>query len=110
MLKIGLYFLPPKFSGKRLLCSEAVLSPKFPNNKFAIASKDNTIRIWDQTTFECFTILQDHSDIVYGLAVKNNQTFISISADKTIKVWDINSFSKVSTTLTSANLYSLAIY
>jgi len=57
-----------------------------PNNMFASASWDKTIKIWDQTTFECIFILNDHSNSVLNLVVVRNEYLISISFDQSIKV------------------------
>jgi len=60
-----------------------------PNNMFASASNDNSIRIWDQTTFECIYVLNSLTDFINNLIVIQNEYLISISDDQSFIVWDI---------------------
>ena len=79
-----------------------------PNNMFASASDDSYIRICDQITFQCIYIL--NGNITTGL-VAISEYLISISVDQSNIVWDIsNSFSKITTTQTSAALFSIALF
>ena len=81
-----------------------------PNNMFASSSQDYSIAIWNTTSFECITVLRDHTDSVESLIVYQNRHLISISHDKMILIWDIyNSFKRITTTQTSAKLYSLTL-
>jgi len=61
-----------------------------PNNRFASASDDKSIRVWNQNNLECILILSEHNAFIKQLAVLNFG-FVSISANKAI-VWDISSF------------------
>ena len=86
--------------------SLAVLS----NNMFASASNDNSIRIWDQNTFECLNVLKDHKNYVNSLVVIRNEYLISVSSDQSIIFGDIlNNFTKLTTTKTDAGLFSVAL-
>ena len=82
-----------------------------PNNMFASASYDYSIRIWNQNTFECINVLNGHTYAVNGLAIDQNEYLISISSDQSIIFWDIlNNFSRLTTTKTAKPLYSLALF
>ncbi len=83
-----------------------------PNNSFASASQDNSIRIWNQNTFEIIRNLTDHTNSVRGLAALKNGHFVSISADKTAIVWDSSSFTKlrIITTNSFYGFYSVCSY
>ncbi|KAL0001561.1 hypothetical protein SO802_015342 [Lithocarpus litseifolius] len=50
------------------------------------SSKDHTIRVWDNETFQCIEMLSGHTDIVTALICCNNY-LLSSSLDRTIKVW-----------------------
>jgi WD40 repeat protein len=78
---------------------------------FASASSDNSIRIWNQNTFECIKILKGHTKGVDILIAVRNEYLISVSKDQSIIVWDIkNNFLIITTTKTDVNLYSLALF
>jgi len=82
-----------------------------PNNIFASASYDKTIKIWDQTSFECIYNLNGHTDFVNSLVVVRNEYLISISNDQSIIFWDIlNNFTRLTTTKTAENFYSIALF
>ena len=82
-----------------------------PNNMFASASDDSSIRIWDQTVFKCVHILNDHKESVSSLVAFQNEKLISISDDKTMIVWDIlSSFSMLSTIQTPKALLSIVLF
>ncbi len=80
-----------------------------PNNMFASASGDKTIRIWDQAELECIRILTGHT--VSGLAVVENEYLVSISDDTAI-VWDSYSFSKIASVNSTAvnGFFSVCTY
>ncbi len=62
-------------------------------------SRDNTVRIWEFATGRALSILEEHKNYVYSVAVNSNGKYLfSGSMDKTIKVWDLKDFS-VSQTL-----------
>ncbi len=78
---------------------------------FASASWDKTISIWDQTTFKCIYILNDHTSYVTSLVVVRNEYLISTSFDQSIIVWDIkNNFIRLTTIKTDKVLYSIALF
>ena len=57
-------------------------------------SSDNTIKIWDLSTFELVASLEGHTDNVNCVAV-SNKYIISGSYDNTIKIWDLFTFKLV---------------
>ena len=78
---------------------------------FASSHLDKSIRIWDETTFECNYVLNGHTDSVKSLVVLRNEYLISISLDQKIIVWDIlNSFTRITTAHASSNLRSLVFF
>jgi len=78
---------------------------------FASASDDYSIRIWDQNTFECIHLLNDHRNFVNSLVVVRNEYLISTSFDQSIIVWDIkNNFIRLTTIKTDKVLYSIALF
>ncbi|XP_050247867.1 uncharacterized protein LOC126695238 isoform X1 [Quercus robur] len=56
------------------------------NKRLYSSSKDHTIRVWDNETFQCIETLSGHTDIVTALICCNNY-LLSSSLDRTIKVW-----------------------
>jgi len=73
-------------------------------------SSDNTIKIWDLSTYELVETLEGHIDIVNCVVVSgiinttdefgniiSKQYIISGSDDETIKIWDISTFKLVKT-------------
>jgi WD40 repeat protein len=61
-----------------------------PNGGLASGSLDNTIKIWDSSTWELKRTLTGHNNSVWSLAVLQNGDLASGSADKTIKIWDFS--------------------
>ena len=66
------------------------------NNKIASGSCDNTIKIWNITSFKNIMTLTNHTDCITSLIsinlnfIKNeNPLLVSASKDKTIKFWEI---------------------
>jgi len=69
-------------------------------------SEDNTIKIWDLSTFELVTTLEGDTDYINCVAVSGiintadnieKQYIISGSDDETIKIWDLSTFELVAT-------------
>ncbi|PPQ75018.1 hypothetical protein CVT26_011555 [Gymnopilus dilepis] len=58
-------------------------------NTVAIASDDNTIRLWDITRKECRWILIGHSDYASRVCLDQDKVY-SVSHDQTIRIWDVN--------------------
>lgn len=61
-----------------------------PSEFFAISScDDNLIRAWDLTTGGCTSVLQGHTDRVWGVALVKTRQALSASEDHTIRFWDL---------------------
>ena len=81
-----------------------------PNDLIASSSHDTSIRIWNLTTFECVGFLNDHTTIVWELAVLDNGNMISVSEDKSFIEWNIHSMNKIINFNTTSALTSVAVY
>ncbi len=57
--------------------------------RLAVGCKDNTIRLWDMTSFQQVTELRGHTDYVHAVAFSPDGTqLVSGSGDSTVRVWD----------------------
>ncbi|CAI8007245.1 E3 ubiquitin-protein ligase TRAF7 [Geodia barretti] len=61
------------------------------------ASSDNTIKVWDTTSFKCMNTLTGHDGIVLALCALGEKYLFSGSVDHNIKMWDIQNTEVVST-------------
>jgi WD40 repeat protein len=52
-------------------------------------SPDNTVRIWNLTTYTSVFVLRGHNDSVHGLKLVSSDILASSSVDKTVKLWNI---------------------
>lgn len=59
-------------------------------NRFASASKDHTIKIWNANTNQCETTISGHTDSVECIRWGGNGMLYSASRDRTIKVWVVD--------------------
>ena len=66
-----------------------------PDGRFAAASADATIRVWDPASGSSSAVLRGHRDGVFALALLPNGWLASGSADRTIRLWDLASGSCV---------------
>jgi len=62
------------------------LNPKC--NRFASASKDGSVRIWNSDTKRCELSLSHHTDVVTCVKWGGEGLIYTASRDRTIKVWD----------------------
>eukprot|EP01121_Diplochlamys_sp_Union-15-3_P022227 TRINITY_DN9397_c0_g2_i3.p1 TRINITY_DN9397_c0_g2~~TRINITY_DN9397_c0_g2_i3.p1 ORF type:complete len:451 (+),score=42.47 TRINITY_DN9397_c0_g2_i3:445-1797(+) len=60
------------------------------------ASSDNTVKVWDLTTFKLRSTLAGHTSIVHAVICWNDLV-ISGSDDRTIKLWNTESFKCIKT-------------
>lgn len=60
------------------------------NQRFATASGDNSIKIWNAETGECLNTLEGHDDGVLLLADLGNEMIASTCFDNYIKIWNVN--------------------
>ena len=59
-------------------------------NRFASASKDGTVRIWDATLRKVLMVFSQHTGPVMCVKWGGEGHIYTASRDKTIKVWDAN--------------------
>ncbi|KAG0051191.1 Mitochondrial fission protein [Gryganskiella cystojenkinii] len=59
-----------------------------PYGTLVTASKDNTTRVWDLTTFKCLGHLPGHEDYVECMQLLQN-TLVTGSRDNTIRTWNL---------------------
>jgi division protein 1 len=59
-----------------------------PYGTLVTASKDNTTRVWDLTTFKCLGQLPGHEDYVECMQLSQN-TLVTGSRDSTIRTWNL---------------------
>ena len=57
--------------------------------RFASASLDRTVRIWDRTMGSCLHTLKGHTGCVKSVAFFGNDQLVSVSDDMSIRVWDL---------------------
>jgi WD40 repeat protein len=81
------FLLPHESSDDALLCSLALSAN---GTTLASGHSDHTIRIWDVASGdEVRTLLQGHSDSVWGLAFSaDGRRIFSGSSDETVHLWD----------------------
>ncbi|KAF9907227.1 Mitochondrial fission protein [Linnemannia zychae] len=59
-----------------------------PYGTLVTASKDNTTRVWDLSTFKCLGQLPGHQDYVECMQLSQN-TLVTGSRDSTIRTWNL---------------------
>jgi len=66
--------------------------------KLASGSYDNTINIWDTTTWKCVQTLEGHTSYVRSVAWNSRWTLLaSGSLDRRIKIWNTNTWKCIQT-------------
>lgn len=87
--------------------TEAVLSLAYvkQGSVLASASQDHYVRLWDLDTYNCFAVLEGHSDEVYTV-YGNNDLLLSGSRDDRIIQWDLDT-KKIKT---FSNGHSIHVY
>ena len=58
-------------------------------NRLASGSNDESIKIWDLSTFTCLQTLTGHRDTVMLLVALSENCLASSSADRSIKIWSL---------------------
>ena len=57
--------------------------------RLAVGCKDNTIRLWDLTSYQQVAELRGHTDYVHAVAFSPDGTqLVSGSGDSTVRIWD----------------------
>jgi WD40 repeat protein len=71
--------------------SDSVNSVAFSHDstRLALASHDNTVKIWDVSSGKCLQTLEGHSSMVNSVAFSHDSAqLVSASRDNTVKIWD----------------------
>ena len=68
-----------------------------PYGTLVTASKDNTTRVWDLSTFKCLGQLPGHEDYVESMQLSQN-TLVTGSRDSTIRTWNLADLTHVQAT------------
>ncbi|XP_063707792.1 F-box/WD repeat-containing protein 1A [Culicoides brevitarsis] len=76
--------------------SKGVYCLQYDDNKIVSGLRDNTIKIWDRNTLQCYKILTGHTGSVLCLQY-DDKVIISGSSDSTVRVWDVNTGELVNT-------------
>ena len=51
-------------------------------------SRDETIKMWQVSTYKCIRTFEGHSDAIFHIIIYSDDKIISASADKSIKIWN----------------------
>jgi centriolar protein POC1 len=79
---------PQKFLGHKGAVYDVAVNPN--GSQIASASKDNTIRLWNNNAEAFSYILKGHSAPVKSIQFNaDGQYLLSASDDKTIKMWSV---------------------
>ena len=67
------------------------LNQALEEQPITISSDDQTVKLWDINTGECFGILQGHTDSVWAVALSPDQQILASSSDdQTVKLWQVS--------------------
>jgi WD40 repeat protein len=66
-------------------------------------SHDCSIRTWNTTKWEQTAVLDDHTGVVYGIAISpNDRIMASASSDKTARLWNLDNGKPISSPIQHA--------
>jgi WD40 repeat protein len=67
-----------------------------PDGKWALGSKDTTVKIWGLNTGQCRTTLEGHTGDVKSVAfTPDGKRILTGSSDRSVRVWDAGSGQEV---------------
>ncbi|KAF2625004.1 WD40 repeat-like protein, partial [Macroventuria anomochaeta] len=79
------------------------------SSKLALASGDNTVKVWYASSGACLQTLEGHSSSISSVAFSHDSTRLaSASYDETVKVWDASSGACLQTLDIERSLYTLS--
>ena len=83
-------------ANKNLLCSFAAHSDAIEhikllsNGNVATCSDDQSIKIWNASTWSLLQTFKSHMKIVYGLEQIDANTIVSASSDGSVSIWSLS--------------------
>jgi len=83
--------------------AEMILSVKAVGNKAVTIDVDNTMRVWDMTSFKQTLTFTEHTGTLVCAEVQSN-TIISGSDDGTLRLWNLSTGDQISMTPLRGNL------
>ena len=89
---------------KEMSCFDTQSILFLPNSNFVIGCLDETLKIYNSTSFELINTLNGHTGLVTSLTILPNTNIVSGSGDNTIKIWNSTTYILIDSVTTSSGI------